>query len=68
MERILGARTCMPLNETGPPTVPLRTRDGGPIRLEDGGIWTTVRARELRERLGIAEFDRATAGPETISA
>ena len=37
-------------------------------RSEDGGTWTTVRVRELRERLGIAEFDRATAGPRTISA
>ena len=37
-------------------------------RSEDGGTWTMVRARELRERLGIAEFDPATAGPKTISA
>ncbi len=36
-------------------------------RAEDGGTWTTVRARELRQRLGIAEFDPA-AGPETVSA
>ncbi|MCY4550197.1 MAG: recombinase family protein [Defluviicoccus sp.] len=35
---------------------------------EDGGSWTTVRVRGLRERLGIAAFDPATAGPETISA
>ena len=35
---------------------------------EDGGSWTTVRVRELRERLGIAAFDPATAGPETICA
>ena len=37
-------------------------------RSEDGGTWTTLRVRELRERLCIAEFDSATAGPETISA
>ena len=37
-------------------------------RSEDGGTWTTLRVRELRERLSIAEFDPATAGPETISA
>ncbi len=35
---------------------------------EDGGSWTTARVRELRERLGIAPFDPATAGPETITA
>ena len=33
----------------------------------DGETWTTVRVRELRERLGIAAFDPTTAGPETIS-
>jgi DNA invertase Pin-like site-specific DNA recombinase len=32
----------------------------------DGESWTTVRVRELRERLGIAAFDPA-AGAETIS-
>ena len=37
-------------------------------RSEDGGTWTTVRTRELRQRLGIAAYDPATAGPETISA
>ena len=37
-------------------------------RSDDGGTWTTVRVRELRERLGIAAFDPATAGPEAISA
>ena len=37
-------------------------------RSEDGGTWTTMRVRELRERLCIAEFDPATAGSETISA
>ena len=37
-------------------------------RSEDGGTWTTVRVRELRERLGITEFNPATAGPETINA
>ncbi len=33
----------------------------------DGETWTTVRVRELRERLGIAAFDPTPAGPETIS-
>ena len=37
-------------------------------RSEGGGTWTTLRVRELRERLGITEFDPATEGPETISA
>ena len=37
-------------------------------RSEDGGTWTTLRVRELRERLCIAEFDPATADPETINA
>ena len=37
-------------------------------RSEDGGTWTMVRARELRERLGIAAFDPDTSGPETLSA
>ena len=37
-------------------------------RSEDGGTWTTVRVRELRERLGIAAFDPKTSGPESISA
>ena len=37
-------------------------------RSEDGGTWTRLRVRELRERLDITEFDPATAGPETISA
>ena len=37
-------------------------------RSESGGTWTMMRVRELRERLGIAEFDPATAGPQTISA
>ena len=35
-------------------------------RSDDGGTWTTVRVRELRERLGIAAFDPATAGPEAM--
>jgi len=30
-------------------------------RAPDGGTWTTVRAKELRERLGIAPFDAAAA-------
>lgn len=33
----------------------------------DGESWTTVRVRELRERLGIAAFDPATPRIETIS-
>ena len=33
----------------------------------DGESWTTVRVRELRERLNIAAFDPAEAGAETIS-
>jgi hypothetical protein len=33
----------------------------------DGKSWTTVRVRELRERLGIAVFDPAAERPETIS-
>jgi len=33
----------------------------------DGQSWTTVRVRELRERLGIAAFDRAASRIETIS-
>jgi len=36
-------------------------------RSDDGGTWTMMRVRELRERMGIAEFAAATAGPETIS-
>jgi len=34
----------------------------------DGKAWTTVRVRELRERLGIAPFDPASQTEETISA
>jgi len=33
----------------------------------DGKAWTTVRVRELRERLGIAPFDPEAERPETIS-
>ena len=33
----------------------------------DGKAWTTVRVRELRERLGIAPFDQAANRIETIS-
>ncbi len=33
----------------------------------DGKSWTAVRVRELRERLGIAEFDPDATRPETIS-
>ena len=35
-------------------------------RTAGGETWTTVKVRELREQMGIAEFDPA-AGPETIS-
>jgi hypothetical protein len=34
----------------------------------DGNAWTTVRVRELRERLGIAAFDPTLPRNETISA
>src|SRR5882672_4309760 len=34
----------------------------------DGNAWTTVRVRELRERLGIATFDPTLPRVETISA
>lgn len=34
----------------------------------DGKAWTTVRVRELRERLGIAAFDPSLPRVETISA
>jgi hypothetical protein len=34
----------------------------------DGKAWTTVRVRELRERLGITAFDPALPRTETISA
>jgi hypothetical protein len=34
----------------------------------DGKAWTTVRVRELRERLGIAPFDPSSQRTETISA
>ena len=33
----------------------------------DGGSWTTVRVRELRERLGVAPFDPAAPREKTIS-
>jgi hypothetical protein len=33
----------------------------------EGDPWTTVRVRTLRERIGVAPFDPATVGPETIS-
>jgi hypothetical protein len=36
-------------------------------RAQDGGTWTTVRVRELRERLGIAEYDPAAPREATIS-
>jgi len=34
----------------------------------DGNAWTTVRVRELRERLGIGSFDPTLPRAETISA
>jgi hypothetical protein len=34
----------------------------------DGNAWTTVRVRELRERLGIAPFDPSEPRAEVISA
>ena len=34
----------------------------------DGNAWTTVRVRELRERLGIGAFDPSLLRAETISA
>ena len=34
---------------------------------EDGKSWTTVRVRELRERLGIAPFDPAATTAEMIN-
>ena len=34
----------------------------------DGKAWTTVRVRELRERLGIAQFDPEAHRVETVSA
>jgi len=34
----------------------------------DGKAWTTVRVRELRERLGVAPFDPSMSRAETISA
>jgi len=33
----------------------------------DGETWTTVRVREMRQRLGIPEYDPAKAGAKTIS-
>jgi hypothetical protein len=36
-------------------------------RTPDGATWTTVRVRELRERLGIAPYDPAAQTVETIS-
>ena len=51
-----------------PRALPLVTMNRMNCRSEDGGTWTTVRVRALRERLGITEFNPATAGPETINA
>jgi DNA invertase Pin-like site-specific DNA recombinase len=36
-------------------------------RSTDGGTWTAVRVRELRERMGIASFDPAVSREKTIS-
>lgn len=36
-------------------------------RAADGGTWTAVRVRELRERLGIVDFDPEAEREETIS-
>jgi hypothetical protein len=33
----------------------------------DGETWTTVRVREMRERLGLPEYDSAKAGGEMVS-
>jgi hypothetical protein len=33
----------------------------------DGETWTTVRVREMRERLGIAEFDPAKSDGQMVS-
>ena len=37
-------------------------------RTEDGGTWTVVRVRQLRERLDIAEFQPQPDGSATVSA
>ena len=36
-------------------------------KTSDGETWTTVRVREMRERLGIAEYDPAKVDGEMIS-
>jgi DNA invertase Pin-like site-specific DNA recombinase len=36
-------------------------------RTSDGGTWTTVRVREMRERLGLPEYDVEISGGKTIS-
>ena len=36
-------------------------------RSTEGGTWTAIRVRELRERMGIAAFDPTQAREETIS-
>jgi DNA invertase Pin-like site-specific DNA recombinase len=36
-------------------------------KTSDGETWTTVRVREMRERLGLPEYDPANAGGEMIS-
>ena len=38
------------------------------MQAPDGNAWTTVRVRELRERLGIGAFDPTLPRAETISA
>jgi hypothetical protein len=37
-------------------------------RTEDGGTWTVVRVRQLRERLAIPEFQPSVDRPATVSA
>src|SRR5215470_7308949 len=38
------------------------------VQPSDGNAWTTVRVRELRQRLGIAPFDPTIPRAQTISA
>jgi hypothetical protein len=50
-----------------PDREPAATMNRMRCKSADGESWTTVRVRELRERLGLAAFDPAK-GAETISA
>jgi hypothetical protein len=36
-------------------------------KTSDGETWTTVRVREMRERLGLAEYNPQVAGPRMVS-